>query len=238
MAETISLTAEPRTAGTKGAVRALRRQGRVPGIIYGGKEGATLVSFDGRELAKQLGSGSFMNRVIEVKVNGKSANVLPREVQLHPVKDAALHIDLMRLEKGARVNVDVPVRFLNEGLSPGIKRGGVLNIVRHEVELNCPVEGIPLSIAVDLADLEINDSIHISHVTLPEGVRPTIQRDFTIATIGAPTQLLVEAAEAAAPTEEVEGAEAAPAAAEEGAEGAEAAPTKGGKGEKGAAGKS
>jgi large subunit ribosomal protein L25 len=209
MAETLSLTAEPRTAGTKGAVRALRRQGRVPGIIYGGKEGIALVSFDGRELTKQLGSGSFMNRVIEVRMNGKSANVLPREVQLHPVKDAPLHIDFMRLEKGARVNVAVPVRFLNEGLSPGIKRGGVLNIVRHTIEVNTTVDNIPEVFTFDLTGLEIGDSLHISDITLPEGVKPLISdRDFTVATIAAPTAVRDEAAAEAEEAEAAEGEEA------------------------------
>jgi large subunit ribosomal protein L25 len=229
MAEIISLTAEPRSSGTKGTVRALRRAGRVPGIIYGGKEGAELVSFDARELAKHAGSGSFKNQVIEVKVDGKSARVIAREVQLHPVKEAALHVDFFRLEKGARVRVAVPVRFVNDGLSPGIKRGGVLNVVRHEIELVCPADAIPLYITVDLADLDINDSVHISRVTLPPGVRPTIQRDFTVATIAAPTQLIIEVPEAAAvPAEVVEGAEAVPAEGEAPAAEGAAAPAKGG----------
>ncbi len=253
MVETISLIAEPRSSGTKGAVRALRRAGRVPGIIYGGKESAELVSFDARELGKHAGSGSFKNQVVEVKVNGKSARVIAREVQLHPVKESALHVDFFRLEKGARLRVAIPVRFVNEGLSPGIKRGGVLNVVRHEIEVVCPADAIPRFITVDLADLDINDSVHISRVTLPPEVRPTIQRDFTVATIAAPTQLIIEVPEAAAvPTELVEGAEAvlaegeAPPAAEgatapakagaapakgAGAPGKPAAPAKGGKGE-------
>jgi large subunit ribosomal protein L25 len=226
MAEMITLAAEPRAAGTKGAVRALRRQGRVPGIIYGGKDGAALVSFDARELARYLSTGSVKNQVIEVKVNGKSARVIAREVQLHPVKDLPLHVDFFRLEKGARINVAIPVRFVNEGLSPGIKRGGVLNIVRHEIELNCLADAIPRYITVDLADLDINDSVHISQVALPDGTRATIQRDFTVATIAAPTQLIVEAAEAAAaPAEAVEGEAAPPAEGEApAAEGAAAAP--------------
>lgn len=241
MAETFTLIAEPRQAGTKGAARALRRAGRVPGIIYGGKGEQALVSFEGRELGKLINSGSFKNRVIEVKVNGKSDRVIAREVQLDPVKDVAIHVDFFRLEKGARVNVAIPVRFVNEGLSPGIKRGGVLNVVRHEIELNCPADAIPPFITVNLEGLDINDSVHISAVALPPGTRPTIQRDFTVATIAAPTQLIVEAVEAAAvPAEGAEAAEAVPAEGEaaapaEGAAPAKAAaaPAKGGKADKG-----
>jgi large subunit ribosomal protein L25 len=245
MAETFTLIAEPRQAGTKGAARALRRAGRVPGIIYGGKGESALVSFDGREFGKFLNAGSFKNRVVEVRVNGKSDRVIAREVQLDPVTDTAIHVDFFRLEKGARVNVAIPVRFVNEGLSPGIKRGGVLNVVRHEIELNCPADAIPPFVTVNLEGLDINDSVHISAVGLPEGTRPIIQRDFTVATIAAPTQLIVETVEAAAvPAEGVEAEAAAPAegeapAAAEGAAAAKpaAAPAKGGKAEKGEAAK-
>jgi large subunit ribosomal protein L25 len=196
--QTYSIAAEPRDTGRKSVSRQLRRAGRVPGIIYGGKGEPVTVSFEGRELTRLWNTGTFQSHILMVSVNGKETRVIPRDVQLDPVQDTLVHVDLMRLEAGARVTVSIPVHFVNDGMSPGIKRGGVLNIVRHEIELSCPVDTIPEFLTIDLANLEINDSVHISAVKLPEGVRPTIMgRDFTIATIAPPSALKAEREEAA-----------------------------------------
>jgi len=211
-----SITAEPRKAGPKSAARSVRLSGRVPGIIYGGKSEPETVSFEARELTRLWNTGTFQSHVLQVVVNGKSTRVIPRDVQLDPVKDTVLHVDLMRLEEGARITVAVPVHFINDGQSPGIKRGGVLNIVHHEIALSCPVDSIPEFLTVDLANLEINDAVHIEAVKLPEGVRPVIrERDFTVATIAPPTALKMEreeAAQAAAAAAAAPVAAAAPAA--------------------------
>lgn len=200
------LSALPRERSGKGAARETRREGFVPGVIYGGKKPAEAIKIEYRALKKELQSGSFMNTLYMVEVNGTKTRVIPREVQFHPVTDRPLHVDLFRLAKGARTEVEIPVHFLNEEQSPGLKRGGVLNIVRHAIECSVPADAIPDHIEVDLAGLDIGDGVHISAVPLPEGVTPTItERDFTIATIVAPTvapEGEEEAAEAAAEEEE------------------------------------
>lgn len=198
MSQVFSLTAEPRPTGKKSITRELRLAGRVPGIIYGGTKEPQSVSFDGRELVRLWNTGTFQSHILMVSLDGAVNRVIPRDVQLDPVTDVPLHVDLLRLEEGATINIEIPVHFINEGLSPGIKRGGVLNVVRHEVELICPIETIPEAITIDLANLEINDSVHISAIALPEGVRPAIgDRDFTIATIAPPTVQTEEPAAAA-----------------------------------------
>jgi large subunit ribosomal protein L25 len=189
MADTIVFVAQPRERTGKGGARATRRQGLVPGIVYGGAEPPVKVAVGVKELRRQLETNPrFFSTVVELELDGRRAHVLPREAQLHPVTDMPLHIDFIRAEAGASVTVAVPVRFVNEPASPGLKRGGVLNIVRREVELVCPAEAIPAEIVADLTGFEIGESIHISHVKLPEGVQPTItDRDFTIASILPPT---------------------------------------------------
>jgi large subunit ribosomal protein L25 len=184
MSETLTLSAEVRERAGKGASRAIRRQGRVPAVIYGNNEAPEGIHLEERELMKALGTGHFMNSV--VMING--ARTLPKDVQFHPVTDRPLHVDFLRIGEHSTVHVEVPVRFENEEASPGLKRGAVLNIVRHELELVCDAAEIPDEVVIDLAGFDVGDSIHLSHVSLPQGVESAItDRDFTIATIVAPS---------------------------------------------------
>ncbi|MCW1381836.1 50S ribosomal protein L25/general stress protein Ctc [Novosphingobium sp. KCTC 2891] len=193
MSETLTLSAEARDRAGKGASRALRREGRTPAVIYGGKEEPVSVHLEEKALAKALGTGHFFNSIVELTVNGQTVRTLPKDVAFHPVTDRPLHADFLRLSKNAEVHVNVPVLFANEDASPGLKKGGVLNIVRHELELVCGSDTIPDDIAIDVTGLDIGDSIHISHVKLPAGARSAItDRDFTIATIVAPSALKSE----------------------------------------------
>ena len=204
MAEMVTLTAEERQGAGKGAARALRRAGRVPAVIYGEAKPQQMVSLEARALRREAAKARFFSTLYAVQVNGEAVRVLPREVQQHPVTDEPLHVDFVRAVQGTTIAVTVPVVFANEDICRGIKRGGVLNVVRREVELICPADAIPREITVDLKDADIHDSLHISKVSLPEGVRPAItDRDFTIATISPPTVI--------AEAEEAEEAEAAPA---------------------------
>jgi large subunit ribosomal protein L25 len=205
MSDAITLAAVARDRAGKGASRALRREGRVPAVIYGSRQAPVSIHLEEKELVRQLNTGHFMNSVVLVDVGGRSERALPREVQLHPVTDRPIHVDLLRVGADSVVSVAVPVRFVGEEDSPGLKRGGVLNIVRHEVELSCPADAIPDEIVISLAGLEVLDSIHISSVELPRGATPSIDRDFTIATIVAPSAL--RSAEGAAEgTDEASGA--------------------------------
>ncbi len=221
MSEVQNLSAELRSRAGKGAARQSRRDGRVPGVIYGDKKPATLISVAPRELMKELRKKAFHVTLFDIAVDGRKERVLPRDVQFDPVGDQPIHVDFMRVGEHTRVHVAVPVAFRNEAASPGLKRGGVLNVVRHEVELICSVDSIPRQIEIDLEGLDIGDSVHISMVKLPEGVRPAIARDFTIATIAVPTIQKVEE-EVKAPTEEEAAAAAAAAAGAPGAAGAPA----------------
>jgi large subunit ribosomal protein L25 len=190
MSEALTLPAELRERAGKGASRELRREGRVPAVIYGGKEEPLAIHVEAKELARQLGSGHFMNSIVMIAVGGKTVRVLPKDVALHPVSDRPLHADFLRLAKDAKIQVAVPVVFVNEDDSPGLKKGGVLNVVRHDLELVCESDKIPDEIALDVTGLDIGDSIHISHVSLPAGSESAItDRDFTIATIVAPSAL-------------------------------------------------
>lgn len=188
--------AQRRDRSGKGPARALRREGKVPAIIYGGRDEPMPVALPFKELKRELGTNPrFFSTVFELDFGGDKLKVLPREAQLHPVSDDPLHVDFLRAEQGAVVTVDVPVRFVREDQSPGMKRGGVLNIVRREIELLCPADAIPGEIVVDLSGREIGDTIHISQVSLPQGVRPTItDRDFTICSIVPPTVAVEETA--------------------------------------------
>jgi len=207
-----TISAESRDRVGKGAARAVRRAGRVPAVIYGDKKDPVLISLEPRALRKQLDTGHFFSTVYTVDVGGTAERALPRDCQFHPVTGDAMHVDFMRVSKATRTNVMVPCVFLNEEESPGIRRGGLLNVVRHEIELICGVDDIPEQLDIDLTGLDIGDSVHISAITLPEGVQPTItDRDFTIATIAAPSRTI----------EEEEEAEAEAAELEEGEEGAE-----------------
>ena len=199
MPEMISLGAEPRLCAGKGAARATRRAGRVPAIVYGDNKEPVLISLAPRELARVLARPGFFNHLVEISVEGMTHRTLPREVQYHPVTDAPLHIDFQRVGAGSQVTVAVPVVFVNQEQSPGLRRGGILNIVRHEIEMVCSVDSIPERIVADLNGLDIGDSLHISAVELPAQARPVIQeRDFTIASIATSSAVREEAAAAAA----------------------------------------
>ena len=195
MAEHMTLTAQPRSRVGKGAARAVRREGLIPAVIYGGKQDPELVSVDTKTITKQLHTGALLSRVYMIDLDGKTTRVIPRDVQLDPVRDVPVHVDFLRLAAGAKVALMVPVHFLNQEASPGLKRGGVLNIVRHEVELIVDADNIPEFLEADLTGLDLNDGIHISAIALPEGSTPTItDRDFTVATIAVPSGF-VEAGE-------------------------------------------
>ena len=190
MSDTLTLPAETRDRAGKGASRVLRREGRVPAVIYGNKETPLSIHVEEKELARQLGTGHFFNSIVEIEVGGQKLRTLPKDVAFHPVSSRPLHVDFLRLAAHAVIHVEVPVVFINEAASPGLKRGGVLNIVRHELELVCESENIPDEISIDLTGLEVGDAIHFHHITLPEGTTSAItERDFTIATIVAPSAL-------------------------------------------------
>ena len=190
MSDNLTLAAETRDRVGKGASRSLRRDGRVPAVIYGNKEEPTPIHVGEKELTKLLMTGHFMNSVIMVDVGGKPARTLPKDVTFDVVTDRPVHVDFLRISEHAKVHVNVPVHFADEEKAPGIKRGGVLNVVRHELELVCDAASIPDEIHISLAGLEVGDSIHISNVKLPEGAAPAIEdRDFTIATVVAPSAL-------------------------------------------------
>jgi large subunit ribosomal protein L25 len=188
MAQAHPLNAELRERAGKGAARAVRRDGRVPGVIYGNKQEPVLISLDPVDLMKEYSKAGFFSHVYEIAVGGETYKVLARDLQTHPIKDMPIHVDFMRFSAKTRLAVDVYVEFTNEDKCPGLKEGGVLNVVRHEVKLRCSPDNIPESLIADLSGLEIGDSLHISAIQLPEGVELTItDRDFTIATIAAPT---------------------------------------------------
>lgn len=188
MVEFTPIAAELRERAGKGAARSMRRAGRVPAVIYGNKQAPVMISLDPEELKKQFRGGVFFSKVYEVRTGAETTRVLARDLQRHPVTDEPIHVDFMRFSPRTRLSFDIPVVFENEDEAPGLREGGVLNVVRHTVELLCSPLSIPEALSADLTGLTIGDSIHISHVTLPKGVEPTItDRDFTIATIAAPT---------------------------------------------------
>ena len=202
MSEQLTLPAEARQRAGKGASRSLRRDGRVPAVIYGGKKEPLAVHVEEKLLAKMLSTGHFMNTIVMVDAGGEPHRTLPKDVQFHPVSSRPVHVDFLRIDEHSQVTVNVPVRFDDDEESPGIKRGGVLNIVQHELELVCPASKIPDEIHISLAGLDIGDSIHISQVQLPEGTKAAIDdRDFTVATIVAPSAMKAEEAEEAAGAE-------------------------------------
>ena len=216
------IAATIRETKTKGEVKSLRNKGMVPGIIYGGEEPNQKISVSVKEVKNLLNKENILSNIISINIDGKEQKVLPRVIDFDTVTDEPIHLDFLRIVKGAKVILEIPVKFINHELSPGLKRGGVLNIVRRKVELRCPTENIPTELVVDLNNLDIGASIKISFINLPENVTPTIQgRDFVIATVAAPT--VVKEPEKPAEAEG-EGGEAAEAAAdgdakpEEGAE--------------------
>ncbi|HEV7233878.1 MAG TPA: 50S ribosomal protein L25/general stress protein Ctc [Sphingorhabdus sp.] len=190
MSDQLTLSAETRDRAGKGASRDLRRQNRIPAVIYGNKQDPELIHVEEKALVKLLMTGHFSNSVVEIDLGGKKQITLPKDVAFHPVSDRPTHVDFLRITKDAKVDVQVPVIFINEEKSPGLKRGGVLNIVRHELELICEADKIPDDIQIDVTGFDVGDSIHISHVTLPKGSESKItDRDFTIATVVAPSGL-------------------------------------------------
>lgn len=220
MREVNTIAAEARSRAGKGTARATRLKGRVPGVIYGEKQTPELISVESRELLKEMQKGSFFSRLFTVDIGGKTERVLARDVQLDPVTDRPIHVDFQRIGKDSKVRIFIPVHFLEQEKSPGLKKGGVLNIVRHEVEFFVQPDNIPESISISLDGMDIGHSIHISAFELPKGIKAVIQdRDFTVATIAAPTKEEEAApkAEAAAPAAgaaaPAAGAKAAPAAA-------------------------
>ena len=204
MSEQLTLPAEARERAGKGASRALRREGRVPAVVYGDKQEPLSVHVEEKLLAKMLSNGHFMNTIVMVEVGGEPNRTLPKDVQFHPVTSRPIHVDFLRIGEHAQVNVNVPVNFIDEEASPGLKRGGVLNVVRHELELVCDAARIPDQITISLEGLEIGDAIHISQVSLPEGSKSAIEdRDFTVATVVAPSAMKAEEEEEAPAADEV-----------------------------------
>jgi len=230
-----TIEATIRNTRTKGEVNLLRIKGSIPAIIYGGLEKNQKISLSKKNLKNLIEKQNFLSNIISINLDGKSENVLPKEIVWDPKSDEPIHIDFLRIVKGAVVLLEVPVKFINNDKSPGLKRGGVLNIVRRKVELKCPTENIPKELVVDLDNLDIGASIKISSIKLPENVVPTIQgRDFVVATVAAPTIIKEPEKPAEETTEEgAEGAEGA----EETAEGGVEAEAKAGEGEKKEAGK-
>src|SRR6185437_14204627 len=180
MAQVQELKAEAREARGKGPAYQARRKGQIPGVIYGGDGEPETVADDGRTLERHIEKGAFLTTLLMLDVNGKKTRVIPRQLQLDPVSDRPVHVDFMRLAEGAKVRLEIPVHFKGQGESPGLKKGGVLNIVRHEMELICPADNIPKPIEVDVSGLDLNTSLHLNDLTLPKGVKPLIKgRDQT-----------------------------------------------------------
>jgi large subunit ribosomal protein L25 len=220
MAQVSEIKAHVRARAGTGGARATRREAKVPAVVYGDGRAPENVALASNELVNVINRGRFLSSLIDLEIDGSKVRVIPRELQTDPVSDKPLHVDFQRVSPGSRIRVNVPVRFVNEASSPGLKRGGVLNIVRHEIEVTCPAEAIPDHFEFSLEGLDIGRSVHISAITLPEGVNTTIQnRDFTVATIAGHKveEEAVPGAEAAvegaAPAAAGEAAEAAPAAA-------------------------
>jgi len=222
-----SLEASIRSTNTKGEVNSLRQKGEVPAIIYGGTEENQKISLSKKQIIFLIEQENFLSNMINLNINGQSIKVLPREVSYDNLTDDPIHIDFLRIVKGAKIIIEIPVRFINNEKSPGLKRGGVLNIVRRKIELKCATENVPNELVVDLEGLDIGTSIKISSISLPENVTPTIQgRDFVVATVAAPTvfkepekpaeEAAVEGAEGTEGVEGVEGATAEDATKESG----------------------
>ena len=198
MAEVEKVPASPRQAAGKGSARQARRDGQVPAVIYGNKDDPITLMVEKRILVRELSNPQFYIQLIDVEIEGKKHRVLPRDVQFHPVSDAPMHVDFLRFDPRRKISASVPVLFKGEGDSPGLRSGGVLNVVRYEVEVACTADNIPPEIVLQLEGLEVGDTVHASSVSLPDGVEFVISdRDFTIATIAAPTVIIEQTAEEA-----------------------------------------
>jgi large subunit ribosomal protein L25 len=218
MANVVTIEAEARARAGKGAARATRREGKVPGVIYGGHQPPSLIALDPRAVMRELHRAGWQSRLYEIKTNGDATRALIRDVQFHPVTDAPEHVDFQRLAPGEQIRVSVPVHFENDGLSPGLKRGGVLNVIRHTVEVYTDPEHIPEQFTASLADLDFNDAVRWEDLAGTENTRPAIARNFVVATVAPPTKqadVVAEptAAAAAAPAAAPAAAAATPAAA-------------------------
>jgi len=199
MAEVKKLAATVRSGTGKGAARSVRREGRIPGVIYGGGEAAQPLSLDAKTISQLIFAGHFLTTIFEIDIGGKKERAIPRDYQLDVVKDSPLHVDFLRLKAGSRVRVEVPVHFINHEAAPGLKRGGALNIVYHSVEMWVPADNIPEAITGDLTGLDFNDSLHITAFELPEGCKPTNpDKNFTVASVTPPLVSAEEPAPAAA----------------------------------------
>jgi large subunit ribosomal protein L25 len=192
------LKASARTQGGKGAARAVRRANRIPAVIYGGGEAPQPISLDQKEAQLLIFAGHFLTTLFEIEIDGKKQRAIPRDYQLDPVKDTPLHIDFLRLKEGQKIRVEVPVHVINQDASPGVKRGGAVNIVEHSVLMMVPADAIPSAITVDLKGIDINHSIHINNLTLPAGCTPVDKSNFTLVTVVAPSGGKDEPAPAAA----------------------------------------
>src|ERR1700761_1653765 len=216
MANVVSIEAEVRTRSGKGAARATRRAGKVPAVVYGGKQEPNLIALDPRVVVRELHRPGWQSRLYEINTGDAPIRALIRGVQYHPVSDAPEHVDFQRLTPGERIKVFVPVHFENDGLSPGIKRGAVLNVVRHAVEVICNADRIPEQFVADLGPLDFNDNVRWHDLKGPEGVKPVIDRDFVVATVVPPTKVEIAAEPAAAAAAPVKAAAPAKAAAKKG----------------------
>src|SRR5215472_2252906 len=228
MANVVTIEAEARARAGKGAARATRRAGKVPGVIYGARQAPSLIALDPRVIVRELHRPGWQSRLYEIKTNGDATRALIRDVQFNPVTDAPEHVDFQRLAPGEPIRVAVPVHFENEGLSSGLKRGGVLNVIRHVVEVYCDPEQIPARFTADLTDLDFNDAVRWEDLKGTENTRAVIARNFVVATVAPPTKLAEVIPEAAPTAAAAAAAPAAAAAATPAA--APAAPAPGGRG--------
>ncbi|MGD9543646.1 MAG: 50S ribosomal protein L25/general stress protein Ctc [Methylocystis sp.] len=208
MAETKKLAAAVRSGTGKGAARSVRREGRIPAVLYGGGEAPQPLSLEKKSVTQLIFAGHFLTTIFELDIEGKKERAIPRDYQLDVVKDTPMHVDFLRLKPGSRLRVQVPVHFVNQEISPGLKRGGALNIVYHTVEMWVPADNIPEAITADLSGMDFNDSLHISAIPLPEGCKPTNpDKNFTVASLSPPAGGVAEeegpaAAAAAAPAKD------------------------------------
>jgi large subunit ribosomal protein L25 len=201
MAEMKKLAATVRSGTGKGAARSVRREDRIPAVVYGGGEAPLPISLDKKVTTQLIFAGHFLTTIFELDIDGKKERAIPRDYQLDVVRDFPIHVDFLRLKPGSRLKVNVPVHFINQEVSPGLKRGGVLNIVYHSIEMKVPADNIPEAITADLGGMDFNDSLHISQIALPEGCKPTNPDNFTVASLAPPAGGAEEAAPAAAAPE-------------------------------------
>ncbi len=198
MAEIKTLAAAVRSGSGKGAARSVRREGRIPAVIYGGGEAPETITLDYREMNKLIYAGHFLTTIFDIDIDGRKERVLPRDYQLDVVRDTPMHVDFLRLRAGSSLRINVPLHFINQDTCPGVKKGGSLNVVLHSVEMRVPADAIPDAITIDLAKADINDSIHLADLTLPEGCKPMIRSKGAVTLANITPPVVVEEAPAAA----------------------------------------